>query len=35
MKIHRAAVARVFESTTAFLDAPDLLAIGEALEARG
>jgi hypothetical protein len=35
MKIHRAAIARVFESTTAFLDAPDLLAIGEALEARG
>ena len=35
MKIHRAAIARVFESTAAFLDAPDLLAIGEALEARG
>ncbi|MFM7242608.1 MAG: bifunctional NADP-dependent methylenetetrahydromethanopterin dehydrogenase/methylenetetrahydrofolate dehydrogenase, partial [Planctomycetaceae bacterium] len=35
MKIHRAAIARVFESTEAFLDAPDLLAIGEALETRG
>lgn len=35
MKIHRAAIARVFESNDAFLDAPDLLAIGEALEAGG
>lgn len=35
MKIHRAAIARVFDSTEAFLDAPDLLAIGEALEAGG
>lgn len=35
MKIHRAAIARVFESTAAFLDAPDLLAIGETLEAGG
>ena len=35
MKIHRAAIARLFDSTEAFLDAPDLLAIGEALEAGG
>ena len=33
MKIHRAAVARVFASNEAFLDATELLAIGEALEA--
>jgi len=35
MRIHRAAVARVFESDAPFLDAAELLAIGEALEAGG
>ena len=33
MKIHRAAVRRLFESNDACLDAEDLLAIGETLEA--
>jgi hypothetical protein len=33
MKIHKAAIARIFSATDAFLDAEDLLAIGEALEA--
>ena len=33
MKIHRAALARIFAATDAFLDAEDLLAIGEGLEA--
>lgn len=32
MKIHRAAVRRLFESNDAVLDAEDLLAIGESLE---
>jgi hypothetical protein len=32
MKIHRAAIRRLFESTDAFLDAEELLAIGEGLE---
>ena len=31
MKIHRAAIARIFASTDAFLDAEDLLVIGESL----
>jgi predicted dinucleotide-binding enzyme len=35
MKIHKAAVARIFTATDAFLDAPELLAIGESLEAGG
>ena len=33
MKIHKAALARIFSATDAFLDAEDLLAIGEGLEA--
>ena len=32
MKIHKAALARIFSATDAFLDAEDLLAIGEGLE---
>jgi hypothetical protein len=35
MKIHKAAVARIFAGNDAFLDAPELLAIGESLEAGG
>jgi hypothetical protein len=31
MKIHKAAIARIFSDTSAFLDAEDLLAIGERL----
>jgi len=31
MKIHKAAIARIFTDTSAFLDAEDLLAIGEQL----
>jgi len=31
MKIHRAAIARLYESNAAFLDAEELLAIGESL----
>jgi hypothetical protein len=31
MKIHKAAIARIFADPTAFLDAEDLLAIGERL----
>ena len=33
MKIHKAAIGRIFSATDAFLDAEDLLAIGEGLEA--
>ena len=33
MKIHKAALGRIFSATDAFLDAEDLLAIGEGLEA--
>lgn len=33
MKIHRTALARIFSATDAFLDAEDLLAIGEGLDA--
>jgi len=33
IKIHKAALARIFSATDAFLDAEDLLAIGEGLEA--
>jgi len=35
MKIHRAAIGRIFTANDAFLDAEDLLAIGERLEAAG
>jgi hypothetical protein len=35
MKIHRAAIGRIFTANDAFLDAEDLLAIGEHLEAAG
>ncbi|NBW87512.1 MAG: bifunctional NADP-dependent methylenetetrahydromethanopterin dehydrogenase/methylenetetrahydrofolate dehydrogenase, partial [Planctomycetia bacterium] len=31
MKIHRAAIARIFASADAFLDAEELLVIGESL----
>jgi len=31
MKIHRAAIAQLFESNTAALDAEEMLAIGESL----
>ena len=31
MKIHRAAIGRIFESPAAFLDAEELLAIGQPL----
>ncbi len=33
MKIHKAAIGRIFTASDAFLDAEELLAIGEALEA--
>lgn len=34
MKIHKAAIAKIFTDTSAFLDAEELLAIGEQLEAQ-
>jgi hypothetical protein len=32
MKIHKAAIGRIFAANDAFLDAEELLAIGEELE---